>query len=229
VFNAGADSGCASSRWGKTGGAQMSFLWRLFGVRTSRGELCEAALRGDKERVCELLAQGVNVQESSKRHEGYTPIHYAAESGHSEIVDILIAHGANPNTRTKLDGETPLHLAAAEGNFKVAEQLLRAGVDVDIKAHTGGTPLHRAAIGGHVSLAQLLISRGTDVNATDRDGRTPLYFAIGYAPQPQMAEFLLVHGANPNPPPLGGLTLVHLAERSGNQMLLSILRKHGAE
>ena len=43
---------------------------------------------------------------------GYTPIHEAANNGHSAVLKLLIQYGAKVNCRTS-SGSTPLHLAAS--------------------------------------------------------------------------------------------------------------------
>ncbi len=52
----------------------------------------EAAAGGNIKRVKQHLIEGVDV--NAKYKDGWTPLHMAAEGGHREIVDLLIAKGA---------------------------------------------------------------------------------------------------------------------------------------
>lgn len=58
------------------------------------------------------LLHGYDVNEPS---EFGTPLHVAAENGHLEVVKILVAHGADRNTRNP-EGKTPLDLAVSKGH-----------------------------------------------------------------------------------------------------------------
>lgn len=63
--------------------------------------------------------------------EGKAAIHLAAEQGHEDIVDILLAHKAFVNAKTKL-GLTPLHLSAQSGSARLVRLLVethQASVD----------------------------------------------------------------------------------------------------
>ena len=65
---------------------------------------------------------GANV--NSANHEGYTPLMAAAELGQFEIVQILIAHGANSNIYD-MTGMTATILAKKNGHKQV-QQLLNS-------------------------------------------------------------------------------------------------------
>lgn len=90
-------------------------------------------------------------------------LHLAAQQGDLELVDSLLAKGANINAFDEL-GKTPLHYAVQEERFDVVERLLKAGADVN--AHheptIGNTPL--ADVAGHCSLAMAkrLVDAGAD-------------------------------------------------------------------
>jgi YVTN family beta-propeller protein len=56
------------------------------------------------------------------------PIIIASQYGRTEIVRELLAHGADPNIRTK-DGDTALHRAAHMGRFDICQILLNAGAN----------------------------------------------------------------------------------------------------
>jgi ankyrin repeat protein len=60
------------------------------------------------------------------RADGCTPLLTAADSGHADVVDILIAAGANVNA-TRTGGATALSLALAEGHAEVEQKLRAAG------------------------------------------------------------------------------------------------------
>ena len=62
----------------------------------------------------------VNTQEQR----GRTPLHYAAENGHEDIVALLMNAGADSAKRDE-DKRTPLHCAARQGHVKAIEKLLR--------------------------------------------------------------------------------------------------------
>jgi ankyrin repeat protein len=63
--------------------------------------------------------------------QGWTGLHTAAKRGRVEIVQFLLAHGADPNAREPGDDTSPLHWAAAQGNLEIVRSLLDAGADVN--------------------------------------------------------------------------------------------------
>ena len=67
---------------------------------------------GDLNRVQQLLNAGANPDARDKYH--ITALHWAAASGHIEVVRLLVAHGADVNAFTLLFGEKPNHWAANE-------------------------------------------------------------------------------------------------------------------
>lgn len=54
-----------------------------------------------------------------------TPLHCAAQHGHTGALTTLLAHGANPNM-VNSRGEKPLDLAAQYGRLQVVQMLVRA-------------------------------------------------------------------------------------------------------
>jgi ankyrin repeat protein len=121
----------------------------------------EAAAGGNIKRVKQHLVEGVDV--NAKFKDGWTPLHMAAEEGHREIVDLLIAKGADINATAGAGagvGWTPLHEAAEEGHKKVVGLLILKGADINVKNGDGRTPLDLAIKHKNAEIADILRKHG---------------------------------------------------------------------
>ena len=116
--------------------------------------LLKATQEGNIKAVKQHLAAGADVHAKSKF--GRTPLDYAAEDGHKEIAELLIAEGADLNAVGGSFGETPLHTAAWNGHKEVAELLIAKGADVNVKGNNSETPLDWAIRGNYTETADLL-------------------------------------------------------------------------
>lgn len=127
-----------------------------------------------------LLNHRAAVNSHDPNHEGATPLLLAAETGRTDIVNLLLKHGADPNAafeRGILAGQTALMLGAMANNVPLARLLLDHGALVDQRASDGQTALSLAASQDKSGVVQLLLHRGADVNAPDQLGQTPLMHA----------------------------------------------------
>ena len=88
---------------------------------------------------------------------GKTALHYAAEYGHLEIVELLLANGANVNRRDD-DKATPLYFAAVGGFVDVARLLLDYGADINARDKAKESPMDGAVFFGHMNVADLFQS-----------------------------------------------------------------------
>ena len=83
--------------------------------------------------------------------------------GQKEIAKLLIANGADVNTKNK-DSTTPLHQASLGGRKEVVELLIANGADVNAKVVSGTkqglTPLDAANETNHPEIADLLRKHG---------------------------------------------------------------------
>ena len=219
----------------------------------------DAVLDGDIEAVKQHIAAGTDVNamyEDGGFVLGMTPLHIAAFENHKEIVELLIANGADVNVKGE-NGETPLdvaflyeetetadplrkhggkhgtiHGAARGGDIEAVKEFLAAGTDVNAKDEDGHTPLYPAAFQDDKEIAELLIAKGADVHAKDGDGLTPLHFAA-VGGSKEIAELLIASGAGVNVKSVDGQTALDIATDPVNPNnpleTADLLRKHGGK
>lgn len=76
---------------------------------------------------------------NEKDEDGLGLLHWAADRGHTDILDILITvPKVNLNLQDSC-GQTPLHYAASCGHFKCVELLVKAGADRSLQDNEGET------------------------------------------------------------------------------------------
>lgn len=120
-------------------------------------DLNGAAFHGHWQLCQFLLENGANANHPLP-DTGETPLHSALckpnRPAYAYVVQVLLAHGADPNVATRpsvetgsfmrdcrTKGETPLHRAAAFGTKEAIRLLLDAGARLDAKDMNGDTPL----------------------------------------------------------------------------------------
>ncbi|XP_019336452.2 ankyrin repeat and sterile alpha motif domain-containing protein 1B isoform X7 [Alligator mississippiensis] len=106
---------------------------------------------------------------SLQNNENETPLHCAAQYGHSEVVAVLLEELADPTIRNnKL--ETPLDLAALYGRLRVVKMIIKAYPNLMSCNTRKHTPLHLAARNGHKAVVQVLLEAGMDVSCQTEKG-----------------------------------------------------------
>jgi ankyrin repeat protein len=143
-----------------------------------------------------LIEKGADVRaRTSEEHGLLTPLHAAAEFGHTAVVEALLDPEHVPtdqrtdqlNAKNK-NGSTPLHAAAEYGHDAVVKALLGDPVtqeqivtQVNAQDKDGWTPLYIAAQYAYTAVVQLLLEKGAQVDAmsSDRNGNwTPLHLVV---------------------------------------------------
>ncbi|XP_059094121.1 ankyrin-1-like [Tigriopus californicus] len=148
-----------------------------------------------------------------KDNEDRTPIHLAAERGHTATVEFLAEKfKANVYDRAR-DGSTLMHLAALHGHSDTAMVLFKKGVPLLMPNRYGARGIHTAAMHGHVSVISTLIQKGEDVDCTTNDNYTALHLAVE-AGKATVVEALLGQGAKVHiRGGKSGETALHIASR----------------
>lgn len=107
-------------------------------------DIWKAASTGNLNVVKRALANGMDANLKDPKS-GDILLGTAALMGHTEIVALLLEHGADVNLRSK-DGGTALHAAAFLGRAETVKLLLEHGADTTIRHNMGGTAIDGAKL-----------------------------------------------------------------------------------
>ncbi|CAD7700161.1 unnamed protein product [Ostreobium quekettii] len=164
-----------------------------------------------------------NIQSSC----GYTPLHRAAQGGHTAVVELILDAGASVDAVDQ-SGCTPLHWAVQYGHTATAELLLSRDASVDAADQFGYTPLHRAAQYEHSASAELLLDRDAPVDAMDQVfGYTPLHRAAQGGHR-SVVVLLLDRRASVDAVDQDGYTPLLWASQGGHTATVELLLDRGA-
>ncbi|XP_051961885.1 ankyrin repeat and SAM domain-containing protein 1A-like isoform X2 [Xyrauchen texanus] len=129
-----------------------------------------AAWKGDQCIVKLLVHQGPSHPKlNEQNNDNETPLHCAAQYGHSQVVQLLLEELTNPTMRNN-KFETPLDLAALYGRLDVVKLLLSAHPNLLSSNTKKHTPLHLASRNGHLSVVEVLLATGVDINYQTEKG-----------------------------------------------------------
>ncbi len=138
-------------------------------------EFFAAIENGDVPKVREFISAGVDI--NVEDDDGNTALLTASWSGNKEIVELLLANGADVNYETDAYFYTALMRASGQGHAEIARLLLNHGANVNAEDDWQLTSLMRAAESGHFEVVRLLLEHGADASLRDDRGKTALELA----------------------------------------------------
>ncbi|KAF3406321.1 Ankyrin repeat and protein kinase domain-containing protein 1 [Talaromyces pinophilus] len=192
------------------------------------------AVQCNNVRVVEILLDfGAPLEVTDER--GWTALMIAAWNKYCEILQLLIARGADVDARDYRK-RTALHNLAAweQSNLDndVLDLLLSHIRDVDAQDQRGRTPLHWACATGKLSLVKRLLLNPhgpmASISSVDTQSRHPVHVAVAHS-QYEVVQLLLLHRVNFHAASDDGWTPLHIACDRGDESIVLLLLKKGAK
>ncbi len=168
---------------------KQGFTALLLAADAGNMEIVVACL---KKRAPPAIQINLDLLNNSKK----TALLVATQKGHTEIVGVLLANGANPNIKDG-NGMTALMWAAYKGNTKLVEEILKNNCDINLENDRKQNALILAAEEGHVEIVKKLLAKGAKIDIQDKAGKTALTSAAKMG-RIEIVKELLDKGANPD-------------------------------
>ncbi|HIE27124.1 TPA: hypothetical protein EYP66_07545, partial [Candidatus Poribacteria bacterium] len=199
-------------------------------LHLDNGRYCGASDRCGSGHLEKLLQENPDLANARRGPDGRTPLHYAADLSHFDIVKVLLKYGADVNAQDA-KGRTPLQLAAHRHATEIGyylsvmwsytiEALLDHGAGEDV--------FDNAALGRWDRLLKLICKDRTCLCARDAGGNTPYHIAA-WNGKTDALELLLEHGirvafTENNE----GKTAIDMAAEDGHKSVAELLLRLGA-
>ncbi|MBI3415627.1 MAG: ankyrin repeat domain-containing protein [Verrucomicrobia bacterium] len=167
---------------------------------------------------------------------GWTPLHQAIRNESTELAEVLLKAGADPNLKLKDASKfAPLMLVALDteavkmrGDLTLLELLRSHGADVNAQYANGMTAIWLAYVNRYEAAAEWLLKQDADVNLTPSKENTLLQRAAQNGNRP-FVEALLAHKANINAQNAEGSTALHSAVNGNQVEIVKLLLAHQAD
>lgn len=104
------------------------------------GQVCELAANGNIVALKQVIAKD-RVLVHSRDVDGMTPLHWASDRGHIDVIRLLLASGADINAQDLCDN-TPLHIAGMANQKEVVRLLIDSKADLTLENADGENAAH---------------------------------------------------------------------------------------
>ena len=211
--------------------------------------LSNARCRGDISRL--LLEYGADPNSDLGSADGdrpVSPLNYALGCNRRggnwsrprsfELLESLLAFGADVNERMGHSGWTPLQYVANDGDPNTIDLFLRYGADPNARTDADQSSLLHIAARNNTNpdAVESILDLGFDVDALTGAGQPPLLLASKHNENPDVVQLLLERGADPTfitasgSTPLIGAVWEYPCEQAVRcKRVLALLLEHGAD
>ena len=160
--------------------------------------------------------------------QGRTALFWAALRGDSEVVSLLLAAGADSNSRSN-DGARVVTAAIMSNNARCVQAILQSNCDILFQQKDGYTALHHACRYEHtVQTVQAILDHGAAINAKTALGHTPLMIAT-FNKRTAVATLLVDSKADLNAQSRKGECALHYATMVGDHHSVRYLLERRAD
>ncbi|XP_010267531.1 PREDICTED: acyl-CoA-binding domain-containing protein 1 [Nelumbo nucifera] len=133
----GTDASTSDAK-GTIGPVFSTFIYEEESEKELKMDAIHASAReGEMDNLLKYMDNGVPVD--LRDGEGRTPLHWAVDRGHLNIVELLVSRNADVNAKDN-EGQTPLHYATVCEREGIAKFLVKQNADVNVKDNEGNSP-----------------------------------------------------------------------------------------
>lgn len=176
-----------------------------------------------------LIDHGANVNALDCANK--TPLHFAIESQHDDIIAILLCHPALDLKIRDKNGNTSFATALIVRNHKAAQSILeRLPNAAEQMDQRGRNFLHIAIMKDDLESVLFLLAIQVDVNSRVHDvNQTPPLHLAASSKNEMLIRNLILAGARTNDKDATSKTALHVAAERGNLPAVSALLQNGAD
>ena len=199
-------------------------------LKTNDGSNCLniAAYQGHLN-LCKMLIDKHKVHLHMTDNDGWTALHYSAQSGNCELVAYFAEMGIDIHLKTN-DGRNCLHIAALKGHLNLCKMLIdKHKVDVNVADKRGWTAVHFSAQSGNCQLVAYFAEMGTDIHLKANDGNN-CHNIAAFQGHLSLCKMLMdkhkidLHMSNND-----GWTALHYSAQRGNSEVVAYFAEMGTD
>ncbi|RPJ08532.1 MAG: ankyrin repeat domain-containing protein [Spirochaetaceae bacterium] len=197
-------------------------------VPDNKNPLVKAVESNNRDMAKILLTHGIDV---NIKVNGVDAVFYFLKD--IEMMELFVKGGCDLRARDKT-GYNILHWAIDNKMISLVKLIIESGGDVNEKVEDrrGFSPLMLAVESGSFEMVKMIGDAGADVGAKSNNNNVPLLFILPWTKETdlrQMAEYLLLKGADVNTRNEQNMTPLHFNARTTKYDYIKFLLEHGAD